>query len=469
MANSCEICGAQESGKKLSNHIRKSHGLSSVDYTVTVLCGGARPVCPICQSETRYEAFKFMKYCPQHSHIAESEAGKRGGKAPAWNKGKSADTDDRIRRLSGTDNPFWGMKHSEETKNRISQTKRLSREQVSARAEERSGSFELLTPVEEYENRQGQYLQFRCTECGHLNKKTLQAFERGSLCDNCHPNTSSQAELEIESWLRECGASVTRSDRSVISPKELDITVHEKKLAIEYDGLYWHSELAKESLDRNYHKEKTLKCLEAGWKLVHIFSDDWQQKKDVVKSMLLHKLGISQEKVHARKCKVTELDRQQRSKFFEDNHLSGDVPSKKSWGLTDESGELVAALSIRSPIQKKWNDRYEIARFAVKGGKHVPGALTKLLSRVNEFAKNDAKVGLISYADRRHGEGDCYRMAGFSSAGDTGLDYWYTDGLRRHDRFTFKATPGVSEKQRAKLAGVGKIWGCGNNIWLLNY
>lgn len=469
MENFCKICQFQETGKKLTNHIKKEHGLSSVDYTINQIYGGTRPACPICQSETRYSTFKFMKYCVQHSSVAESEAGRRGGKAQAWNKGKNFNTDPRIRRLSGGDNPFWGMKHSDETKKRISQSKMLSNDQVLDRVKSRSDSFEIETPIEDYESRQGQYLSFKCTACGSSNKKTLQAFERGSLCAICHPCTSSQAEIEIESWLKTYNISVSRSDRSAIAPRELDITIYEKKLAIEYDGLYWHSELSKESIDRNYHKDKTLKCIEAGWKLVHIFSDDWQRKKEIVKAMLLHKLGIEQERVHARKCRVIEIDKKQRTKFFEENHLAGDVPAKKSWGLIDSSGSVIAALSIRSPIQKKWRDRYELARFAVKGGKHVPGALTKLLVHVNSFAREEKKAGLISYSDRRHGEGLCYKHAGFNIVGDTGLDYWYTDGQNRYDRFSFRATKGMSEKQRANLARVGKIWGCGNNVWKLDY
>jgi G:T-mismatch repair DNA endonuclease (very short patch repair protein)/ribosomal protein L44E len=410
-----------------------------------------------------------MKYCVKHSSIAESEAGAIGGKAAAWNKGLTANTDNRIAKLAGESNPFWRKHHTEEAKNKISQSKRLSNDSLHDRVDKRSDEFHIATPLEDYKNRQKQYLDFVCTECGTANRKTLQAFERGSLCDTCHPITSSQPEIEIEKWLLSCGFVTKRSDRTVIPPKELDIIVPEKKIAIEYNGLYWHSELSKDSAFRSSHRDKTQECLRSGWQLVQVFSDDWQNKKEIVKSILLHKLGSYQEKFHARKCTIKELAPKDRKSFFEKNHISGDVSSKKAWALADVTGSVVAVLSVKSPIQKKWKDRIEIARFATKAGAHVPGALSKLLQHAEGFAKSEGKIGLISYADRRYGEGNCYKKVGFVLSGNTGLDYWYTDGTKRFDRFSFRAIGDLSERQRAEAEGVRKVWGCGSNIWLLDY
>lgn len=469
MENFCRICQFQESGKKLTNHIKKAHGLSSIDYTILCIYGGKRPVCPVCSSETRYVSFKFMNYCKNHSSIAESVGGKIGGKAPAWNKGLTADTNTRIFRPAGELNSFWGKKHTEDTRQKISKSKRLCKNILDARLSARVDDFSAKFNIESYQNRQNQYLEFTCKICGENNSKTLQTFERGSQCNFCHPNTSSQPELEIEKWLSSFGIKTIRSDRSVIAPKELDITVPEKKFAIEFDGLYWHSEFVKEGIEKNLHKTKTQMCLDKGWQLMHVFSDDWITRKDIVKSMILHKLGIFQERVHARTCFIKEMSKKERQLFFEQNHLSGDVSSKKAWCLVDKEDQIVAAISVRLPLQKKWSNRLEIARFAIKGGKHVPGALSKLLQKVKEFAVEENKLGLISYADRRHGEGKCYLMANFVYEGNTGLDYWYTDGAKRVDRFTMRSKNNITEKQKAEEAGMRKIWGCGNNVWVLDF
>ena len=169
----CKICNEPLTGKKLSNHVRKEHGLSSLDYTVNHILQGVRPKCPVCGEETRYTSFTFMKYCVAHASFAESEAGRKGGKAPAWNRGKKSIEDNRILRLSGESNPFWGKSHSEETKIKISETKRLKPHTLQDRISARMSSFSLVTPVENYESRQGQYLEFECNECKTVNRKTL--------------------------------------------------------------------------------------------------------------------------------------------------------------------------------------------------------------------------------------------------------------------------------------------------------
>ena len=83
------------------------------------------------------------------------------------------------------------------------------------------------------------------------------------------------------------------NNRNVISPNEIDIFLSYYKLAIEYDGLYWHSSSV---VGENYNHNKTLKCLEKGIKLIHIFEDEWKLKTNIVKSILTHRLGKTKNK-----------------------------------------------------------------------------------------------------------------------------------------------------------------------------
>ena len=99
--------------------------------------------------------------------------------------------------------------------------------------------------------------------------------------------------------------------------------------------------------------------------------------------MILHKIGVHSERIHARSCTIVDLPLKDRKDFFNNNHLSGDVSAKAAWALCDKTGRIVAALSIRTPIQKKWKNRLEIARFSILTGVHVPGALSKLLKKVD--------------------------------------------------------------------------------------
>ena len=124
--------------------------------------------------------------------------GSKGGHAPAWNRGKTKDTDARLAlqsaKVSGSGNHFYGKQHSPDTIQRISIKKTLATSSIEERLFQRQSELRLLTPLEEYHSRQAQYLIFECVKCGEQQPKTLQAFERGSRCYRCHPIGKSNLE-----------------------------------------------------------------------------------------------------------------------------------------------------------------------------------------------------------------------------------------------------------------------------------
>ena len=236
----CKICNIEATGKKLSNHIQKVHSLTSMQYTVDYLLNRQQPMCLECGNETRYSSFSFKKYCTLHSSLAESQGGRIGGHSSSWNKGKTKETDSRIAKVAESmcksDNHFFGKKHTQGSRDKISLTKLLSNESLQSRLDRRDCDFILLTQLSQYHSRQNQYLEFKCTKCGNINKKTLQAFERGSLCVVCHPINVSQDQRSILNWIKTLELEAYESDRSVIAPRELDIIIPSHNLAIEFDG-----------------------------------------------------------------------------------------------------------------------------------------------------------------------------------------------------------------------------------------
>ncbi len=456
----CIICGFEGTGKKFSNHLQKEHKISSKDYTRKFLYKNYNG-CLNCGKETRYVAFTFKKYCKDCARLGMKEGGSKGGKAEAWNKGKTKETDSRIKGLSGEDNPFWGKSHSEAVKNRISMTKRLGGIDILERVMKRNDAFEILTPLDEYFSRQRQYLDFKCKKCDFVCKKTLQAFERGSLCPKCYPISKSKAELEVYEYVKSLGFNdAVSGDRNIIKPKEIDISLKQSNFGIEFNGLYWHSEVI-DRTTKNDLLNKTLLCKEVNMKLMHIFSDEWEFKRDICKSMIKNRLGLSN-KIWARKCKVVNLDKKQFDSFMNDNHISGSVNSSVRLGLMYNE-EIVSVIGFRKPRQKKWTGYWEISRFANKLDYSVVGGLSKL---IKNFLKNESNNKIMTYADRRFGEGLGYEKVGFKSYGDSGIDYWYSDGINRYDRFTVKSDNVMSEKEKAVEMGLYKVWGCGSNIWV---
>lgn len=466
----CLECAVElPDGKSLSNHIKRLHGMAGEDYTIKHVYGGSRPLCVACGALTRYTSFSFKRFCPLCASIAMKEGGSQGGKAKAWNKGKTAKSDERVKKIAdcmkGEGNPFFGHQHDDVTRVKISISKRLGNETIESRITQRSLEFELVSSLDDYLSRQRQYLQFKCKTCGTVQEKTLQSFERGSLCVQCHPSSTSQWQLDVEAWILSLGIDLKRGDRSAIRPKEIDILMPSKSFGIECHGLYFHSD-AKDGHDPHAHARKADLAEENGTKLLQIFYDEWRDRREVVEGMIRSRLGIFDRSIGARKCQIVDVSSATQRQFFESSHLAGYSPARKAWGLT-YGDDLIACLSVRSPRQKKWGDRFEISRFAIMPGFNVPGGLSRLSRAALAWSLEQGKTGLMTYVDRRVGTGNGYKKAGFSQVGTTGPDYWYTDFRSRFDRFKFRARDGKSEKQVALESKVFKIWGAGSRIMIL--
>lgn len=465
---SCRICNLSFSGKKLTNHILKEHSLSSKEYTIKYIYGGNAPKCPICETEPRYSALSFKKYCIEHSCVAETEGGKVGGKAEAWNKGKTKETDERVAQaaelVSGEKNPFYGKEHSNIICEQIGKKLRLKIDDLRTRISLRKSEFELVTPLEEYKSKQKTYLEFKCVFCGTFQKKSLSAFERGSRCYICHPENKSNWELEVLEYVRRKFPDAISGDRKILSGKEIDVYVPSRKVGIECHGLYWHSESSARNINKNSSKDKLEACESFGVKLFQFFYDEWRDKRKICESMIDHRLGVSKNAVGARKLELVELSTKQQREFFNASHIAGYTPSHVSFGLSDKNGVVYAALSLRLPMQsKKYKDCYEISRFSTLPGWSVVGGLQRLMKKAVTYSESSSK-DLMTYVDRRFGDGHGYLSCGFELIGETGIDYWYTDNSVRYNRFKYRAKDGVPESEVARLAGVTRIYGCGSLI-----
>jgi len=302
-------------------------------------------------------------------------------------------------------------------------------------------------------------------KCGAVFYPTAHNFkDRSSRCPKCSGSGFSKAEKEVVEWLRGVyDGEIKENTRSVISPKELDIYLPEKNFAIEYNGLYWHSG---ERIDKRAHLDKTLACKEKEIKLFHIFSDEWEYKKDIVKSMILHRLGMSVGIVYARKCEVRKVEKEQGREFFEKCHISGDNRSSAYFGLF-YGDKLRACLSLKKPIQKKYKNSIEIGRFATGLYTSVPGGFSKLFKAAKQWAKSNGYQNILTYADMRFGEGEVYNKE-FKLVGSTPIDYWYTNGDKREFRFKYRASGGLTERQVAEESSVWPVYGCGSKIYLLS-
>ena len=259
----------------------------------------------------------------------------------------------------------------------------------------------------------------------------------GQGCPKC-ANIISKGEDEVFSFIKDelQISSVKQHVRDIIPPYELDIYIPDKKIAIEYDGLVWHSE----KFIRNTNiLLKTNLCLKQGIRLIHIFEDEWLYKKDIVKSRLNNILGLNNSKIYARKCNIKEVTYKDSKNFLDKNHIQGSSMSMFRYGLY-YNDELVSLMTFGRLRQTKKNNidydnEYELLRFCNKLNTSVVGGASKLLKH---FIKIKRPLKIISYADRRWSDGHLYETLGFTHTHDSRPNYFYVVGQHRENRFKYR-------------------------------
>jgi hypothetical protein len=237
----------------------------------------------------------------------------------------------------------------------------------------------------------------------------------------------SQAEKEIVDFIKDHYTGlVLENDRTIIKPKELDIVLPELKIAIEYCGLYWHSS---DRIDKRYHYDKMVACNKEGYRLITIFEDEWIYSKDIMKSKLLHIIGMNdQQTVYARKTKVESISISERKEILDTYHIQGNGGGSITYGLYYED-TLVSVMTFK----RRSEGVYELNRFASSCS--VVGGFSKLLSH---FKKSNEWTEIISFADRRWSEGDVYYKNGFKIIKELSPDYRYVVGDKRVHKFNFR-------------------------------
>jgi len=294
------------------------------------------------------------------------------------------------------------------------------------------------------------------------------------LCTICLPVNSksiSGQENNILEFISNHYPNVISSDRNLLNGKEIDIYIPELNLGFEFNGLYWHSEIYKE---RTYHLDKTKECLNNDTILFHIWEDDWLYKQDIVKSMILNKLGKTPNKIFARKCEVREIsDNKLIREFLNKNHIQGFVGSKVKIGLfyNDDLVSLMTFGNLRKSLgQKSKEGSYEMLRFCNKLNTNVVGGASKLFKH---FLKNYDVKEVVSYSDSSRSDGNLYKKLGFSLIHETDPNYyWIVDGVRKH-RFNFRkdklvkegADPNKTEIEIMNGKGFYRIFDCGSRKW----
>lgn len=389
---------------------------------------------------------------------------------------------------------FKGKHHSNETKERISKAKKgcpswnkgkkLSEEAINKMKESKKKINEQnQILIDEYRNN-GYITSKDASEILGCGITTFERFYRNcvslSVCNkhlwkkdvlenspliNMKSKGTSHYENEIADFLKENNISFTQNNRSVIKHYELDFYINEYNLAIEFDGLYWHSEEHKE---KYYHLNKTLACENQNIRLIHIFEDEWNFKKEIVKSMILAACGKFERKIFARKCEVKRLDKKDALEFIQQNHIQNtEKELSDSFGLI-YNNELVQVCTFRKNFAQRKNKDLELARMCSKLNTQVIGGFSKIM----KYAMNELHIDKVtSFVDRRLFDAKGYKASDWKIVGESAPSFFYTDFITRDNRLNYTkekcleiwpdADKNSTEKQICNDHGLFRIYDCG--------
>lgn len=280
-------------------------------------------------------------------------------------------------------------------------------------------------------------------------------------------NGTSASETEVKEFIKQYTGAIVENDKKLLSGLEVDILIPEKNLAIEFNGTHFHSDLFK---DRKYHLSKTSELKAKGYSTIHIWESDWYEKREIVKSILKSKLGVTGFHIYARQTEIREVGKEQTNLFLSENHLQGPVVDKVRVGLfyNDELVSLMTFSSLRKAVGMKAKDgSYELVRFCTKLNTTVTGGASKLLKF---FIKKYNPNSIISYANRDWSNGNLYEKLGMTFKGFTPPGYFYVKSKRKYSRFQFQKHKLIEQGSDASKTeyeimterGYVRVWDCGN-------
>lgn len=299
----------------------------------------------------------------------------------------------------------------------------------------------------------------------------------GHGCPRCAHQVS-RPEGELYAYLLGVlpkGTVVRRNVRDVIGPHELDLFVPEYRLAIEFNGTYWHSHAKKP--DERYHQKKALACARAGVKLVHVYEHLWGARRDQYLALIDARLGLYSRRLQARKLLVRALPHRTANDFLGAHHLQGSCQGAAHAHGLFLGDELVGVATYGRPRFSGAAD-WELLRLCYLPRVAVIGGTHKLFKH---FLRECARPGerIISYASLDYSDGGVYERLGFTRdpsptrpgyvwvRGQTTLSRYQAQRRHLPDLLGPQYDPNGTEDSNMSGAGYRRLFNAGNYRYTL--
>lgn len=462
----CKICRSfVVSLKALSQHIR-FHNISSQEYyDKYLLKDSSEKLCSYCGKDTKFKSLTggYQTYCSSKCCNKSEEKISKFRESYLSNDLQEIHKKRQTTNLERYGNEIANRNDEIREKSRINFLKGTINKKLQYLDE---WDLKLISNRDNYTY--NDILIFKCNKCNKEFESTFSnIWQRMYKCYCQKPRSGSINENKIKDFLLQTFSNEEIIFNEKIDGLEIDILFPNRNIAIEYNGLYWHSDRILKD-PKTYHITKKKICKNKGIKLIQIFEDEWIEKEHIVKNRILHILKLStNEKIYARKCVIKEISYKDKKEFLKNYHIQGNDSSSINLGAF-YNNELVSVMTFsKGSIAKgsKYKEgNWELSRFCLKDNILGPGIASKLLSH---FKKIYSWKYIYSYADQRWSDGELYYKIGFNLEYETKPNYWYTkDGLKRIHRFNLRKQSqepkDIPEWILRDKQGYYRVWDCGN-------
>ena len=207
-------------------------------------------------------------------------------------------------------------------------------------------------------------------------------------CKKCNPINffKSKGETELKNFISTI-CEINENDRSL--GFEIDILVPSRKIAFEFNGTYWHSDIYK---NKNFHLEKTNKCKENGITLYHVWQDDWENRNHIVKSNIRKIFKIYNDEILVQNTECKNITIEQANDFFDHNDIDGKMNKGKTFGLFYKN-ILVCAACV---CMDESRGELQMSRFTLATDIHMEGSMDKILEHVSDIHEDK----IFMYCDK---------------------------------------------------------------------
>lgn len=296
----------------------------------------------------------------------------------------------------------------------------------------------------------------------------------GSRCPVC-ARTISLGQKELYEFIKNLCPDAEDNYSYGVGRKQVDIFIPSLMLAVEFDGIYFHSTAFKTP---SAHLKKRKELESRGISLIRIFEDEWEFKKGPVKQLLTARMGKSPASVYARNCEIYIPSQKEMQQFHNKYHVQGFKGYGESAALKTADGEVVAVMTFSRRMAHRGNkvdpSVRELVRFSTSV--RVIGGASKLMK---VLCGRTGATKVISYSDNRLFSGGMYRSLGFERAYSTLPSYTYAvkGKTKRMHKSHFRRSelphrlgdmydPSLSERKNCERAGYYRVYDCGLTKWI---